>query len=663
MKKVILTLLLIAGVLGFFVSQKEGYHMDELLSYELSNAAYNPWIVPTQPEGRLAKFMRCEIQGENLGETLKNLGNTAADVLKNRGGSVLANYKADVYEEPVWIGAQQFRDYITVNRDDAFQYLSVYFNVKDDNHPPLHFMLLHTVSSIFQGKIKPFMGCAINIAAILATCLLIIAMGRMGEGTGIPLWNSKTGLLAALLYGLSSGAVATALLTRMYGLMTFFCVALLAIHVKKWRDKSFDVKNGWLIAVTVLGFLTQYFFLFYCLTLALATAVGLARGKMWKQLWRYIRAMVTAAVIGLACFPFAVSDVFSSGRGVEALEGLKSGLGGYGARLAAFGGILLERMFGSVQGGVVILLLLSGSVLLALALRGEKSGADSGVSAEDRELPAENRQVPVKECEVSAEERKAPAENRQVSVKECEVSAEGREVSAEKRKASVGDRVAFAGDNREALEERAGKSLGWLALLILPPVVYFLLAARMSPYLVDRYVMAVFPFGAMLLALFISGAVGLVWGRPAGNAQRGAAGKRPVEYALSFALAGMLCVINVATYDGEYLYRGYGAQEAVAEEYAELPCICVYDGVGYYENLLEFAKYDKTLLLTSGELENRRDTESITDLEKMVVLVKGNVDADNVQRVLANQYGMEPVRELIGSSVYGDGLWLYARAE
>lgn len=614
MKKVILTLLLIAGVLGVFVSQKEGYHMDELLSYELSNAAYNPWIVPTQPEGRLAKFMRCEIQGGNLGETLKNLGNTAADVLKNRGGSVLANYKADVYEEPVWIGAQQFRDYITVNRDDAFQYLSVYFNVKDDNHPPLHFMLLHTVSSIFQGKVKPFMGCAINIASILATCLLIIAMGRMGEGTGIPLWNSKTGLLAALLYGLSSGAVATALLTRMYGLMTFFCVALLAIHVKKWRDKSFDVKNGWLIAVTVLGFLTQYFFLFYCLTLALATAVGLARGKLWKQLWRYIRAMVTAAVIGLACFPFAVADVFSSGRGVEALEGLKSGLGGYGARLAAFGSILLERMFGSVQGGVVILLLLSGSVLLALVLRGKKSGADSGVSAEER-------------------------------------------------KASVGDRVAFAGDNGEALEERAGKSLGWLALLILPPVVYFLLAARMSPYLVDRYVMAVFPFGAMLLALFISGAVGLVWGRLAGNAQRGAAGKRPVEYALSFALAGMLCVVNVATYDGEYLYRGYGAQEAVAEEYAELPCICVYDGVGYYENLLEFAKYDKTLLLTSGELENRRDTESITDLEKMVVLVKGNVDEDNVQRVLADQYGMEPVRELIGSSVYGDGLWLYARAE
>lgn len=586
MKKEILTLLLIAGVLGFFVSQKEGYHMDELLSYELSNAAYNPWIVPTQPEGRLAKFMRCEIQGENIGETLKNLGNTALDVLKNRGGSELANYKADVYEEPVWIDAQQFRDYITVNGKDAFQYPSVYFNVKDDNHPPLHFMLLHTVSSVFQGKAEPFMGCAINIAAILGCCFLMLLLGRMGEGTGIPLWNRQTGLLAALLYGLSSGAVATALLIRMYGMMTFFCMALFALHVKKWRDKSFDAKNGWLIAVTVLGFLTQYFFLFYCLTLALVTAVGLAREKLWKQLRRYIRSMVTAAAIGLACFPFAVSDVFSSGRGVEALDSLKNGFGGYGERLGAFGGILLERLFGSVRGGAGILLLLGVSLLPAYAYNRKKGGA--------------------------------------------------------------------------AAENPAGRYGGWLILLIVPPAAYFLLAARMSPYMVDRYVMAVFPFCAILLALLIGGTVRLVWGRFAGEGA--AAGRRTVEYRISLVLAGMLCVLNVATYDGEYLYGGYALQKLMAKEHAEVPCICVYDGVGYYENLLEFTRYDKTLLLTPEELENRRDTESVEDLERVMVLVKRNVDADRVRLVMAEQYGMEPVQELIRESVYGDRIWIYEGA-
>ena len=145
----LLAVILCLGIMCVGVSFKEGYHMDELLSFELANARYNPWIVPTQPEGRLAKFVREEIQGDSFPETVSNLTETVKDVLQNRGNSKLLSYKADVYEEPVWISAEQFRDYVTVDGDDAFDYLSVYFNVKDDNHPPVHFMLLHTMSSLF----------------------------------------------------------------------------------------------------------------------------------------------------------------------------------------------------------------------------------------------------------------------------------------------------------------------------------------------------------------------------------------------------------------------------------------------------------------------------------------------------------------------------------
>lgn len=132
----LLAVILCLGVLCVGVSFKEGYHMDELLSFELADARYNPWIVPTQPEGRLAKFVREEIQGDSFGETLMNLKSTVTDVLKNRGSSKLLSYKADVYEEPAWITSGQFQDYVTVDGSDAFDYLSVYFNVKDDNHPP-----------------------------------------------------------------------------------------------------------------------------------------------------------------------------------------------------------------------------------------------------------------------------------------------------------------------------------------------------------------------------------------------------------------------------------------------------------------------------------------------------------------------------------------------
>ena len=83
----LLAVILCLGIMCVGVSFKEGYHMDELLSFELANARYNPWIVPTQPEGRLAKFVREEIQGDSFPETVSNLTDTVK-VCFRTGGTV-----------------------------------------------------------------------------------------------------------------------------------------------------------------------------------------------------------------------------------------------------------------------------------------------------------------------------------------------------------------------------------------------------------------------------------------------------------------------------------------------------------------------------------------------------------------------------------------------
>ena len=309
----IAVVLVCVAVFCIFVSMKEGYHMDELLSFELSNAEFNPWIVTTQPEGRLAKFVHNEIDGETFGETMGNLADTVKDVLRNRGNSKLLSYTADVYAEPVWITAEQFSDYIMVEGRDAFNYLSVYFNVKDDNHPPLHFMLLHTVSSLFRRNISPWMGCVINLGAVIGILILLYKLsGLLAPALGLENGGRPLGLMAALSYGLSTGAVATVLLIRMYGLVTLWCVLYFYLIVKKWQDASFDRKNGKLIFVTMLGFWTQYFFLFYCLLSAAVAAVCLWKSRRRKELFCFIRSMLIAALTGLALFPFALSLINNS---------------------------------------------------------------------------------------------------------------------------------------------------------------------------------------------------------------------------------------------------------------------------------------------------------------------------------------------------------------
>lgn len=538
----ILVLLLCLLVLGGFVLRKEGYHMDELLSFELANAEFTPWIVPTQPVGRLEKFVLNEIRGESAAETWGNIVETVKDVLENRGSSRMLSYKADVYEEPVWIDRQQFIDYITVGEDDAFNYLSVYFNVKDDNHPPVHFMLLHTISSIFRGKITPVMGCTVNIAAVAGIIILLMKLGSVyaeafaiGDGRAFK-------LTAALFYGLSAGAVATTLLIRMYALLTFFCVAYFYILVKKWQNDDFERHNKLLIFVTVMGFLTQYFFLFYCLVLALVISVLLLRSEKYKALISFIRSMIIAAVSGLVCFPFAISDVFSSGRGVEALDNLTQGISGYGGRLAEFTRVIMQRCGGYTVGVLFVLavvLFVTGLVL-----------------------------------------------------------------------------------GRNILEKNSGPLL-WM--LFVPPVIYFLLASRMAPYMVDRYMMPLFPFvmfSFILIVFLICRQV-----------------KR--SGAVIAVLLVLLEIAGTVNYDGTYLYTGYSDQLDVAQQNAHNACICVYAGVGYYENLIEFTDYDKTLLVTMSELEDREDTESITELKEVVVLVKYGVLPEDVEKVMVEKYGFE----------------------
>lgn len=572
----LLAVILCLGVLCIGVSFKEGYHMDELLSFELADARYNPWIVPTQPEGRLAKFVREEIQGDSFGETLMNLKSTVTDVLKNRGSSKLLSYKADVYEEPAWITSGQFRDYVTVDGSDAFDYLSVYFNVKDDNHPPVHFMLLHTMSSLFPGTLSPWLGCTINLICVGITLWLLLRLGRqLPEILGMEEQGRLLGILAVLLYGLSTGALASVLLIRMYCLLSCLCVALLSMHVEKWKEHGFDRSNKGLIAITVLGFLTQYFFLFYCILLAAVTAAGLLCSKRMRELWIYIRSMVVAAVIGLVLFPFAIADVFSSGRGVEALDNLASGFAGYGARLLAFARILADRTVGDLLLGAGC----ATAVVLAVVLWYRRHrGQELSMSREVR---------------------------------------------------------------------------GILCMLIIPVVGYYLLASRMSPYLVDRYVMPMFPMIALLLALLLC-CLGKRLAKASGWKGR----------LVGIGLMALIIVVQglrLASYDGEYLYRGYGHQEQLAEEYASLPCICVYAGVGYYENLPEFMHYDRTLLVTAEELAERKDVDSLRMLDRVVVLIKPGVEEETVSSVLRERYGMEPEETLLSEGVHGDNIYLYVR--
>ena len=493
----------------------------------------------------------------------------------------MLSYKADVYDEPVWISAKQFQDYITTDSRDNFNYLSVYFNVKDDNHPPLHFMALHTISSIWKGRISPWMGCSINLAMILGICIMLMKIGREFLGK-----TEEFGRAVCVLYALSMAGIATLLLIRMYAMLTFFCVAALYLHLKKRKEEQWKTRNKLLIFVTVCGFLTQYYFVIFMLFLAGVTVASLWKTQR-KQVLYYCRTMGISALLGLCIFPFSVADVLYSERGVESVQNLGSGFSGMGERLFQFWLILRDQVFGGMIGlGIFLLFVTAASAYWLI----RKHGEDSELAKVKKKMREKERSV--------------------------------------------------------------GGGLKWTYCMIgIPCIGYFLVVAKIAPYYADRYLMPVFPLLSLLIGVLLQSCLDFLKKYLKVFGYRG----------VLMAAAVLLVFPNLQSVKPVYLYEGYGLQEQMAEEFADRACLCVYEGVGYYQNLPEFTHYKKTLLVKQDELFTRSGDAMLEQERELVVLTKHNTDREAVKTYLEEEYGFLPAEYLMRESVHGDTLTLFRK--
>ena len=337
----------------FFAFQKEGYHMDEILSYELSNSEFTPWITPTQPEGRLEKFYRNEIHDDRFSRTVSNLITQAFDVLKRRGGSVAASYTADVYENPQWMTEDDITKYVTFYGSDSVIALSAYYNSTTDNHPPLYFMLINILSvawSLFDyGILSVWPGIILNMLFMAGSLLVICAFFKNIAG------RPYLGPLAAIIYGLSPAGLNTVLLIRMYSMTSFFCLAFTyVLFLKMQHDDEPRYKNKLLTLITVLGFLTQYFVCIYYFFLTVCVLIYLIRTKKKAVLKGVIKSLVISAVIGLILYPFVYHDFFGTTIGNSVMENM-SGIGGYFEKLILFGQIIAKECAGCTASLFVII--------------------------------------------------------------------------------------------------------------------------------------------------------------------------------------------------------------------------------------------------------------------------------------------------------------------
>ncbi|MBO5284823.1 MAG: hypothetical protein J6B00_02995, partial [Alphaproteobacteria bacterium] len=94
-----------------------------------------------------------------------------------------------------WIDGQTFNDYLTVQQGERFKYRHIYENLKIVEHPPLYFLLLHTVCSFFPDNFDKWHAGSINIVLFI---LIYIALFKLSE---LMLNDSRLAVCCVALWG------------------------------------------------------------------------------------------------------------------------------------------------------------------------------------------------------------------------------------------------------------------------------------------------------------------------------------------------------------------------------------------------------------------------------------------------------------------------------
>lgn len=251
----LLVLALQAAVILWFGGRKQGYFIDELYSFGLSNGYYKPFITSYE----------------------------------------------EIFQH--WEKGDLIHDYLTVQEGERFAYDSVIYNQSQDVHPPVYYMLLHTISSFFTDQYSKWLGIGLNLAAFLGCGYVLWKLGKLVFGEG------AAALAPVVIWGFSAGAVSYTLYIRMYMVLTLFTLLSAWLHVRMVRLGQTPLRLAVVLGVTLCGLLTQYYFVIFAFYLSAAYGIWkLLRGR-YREGILYGAGMFGAVGGAVLLFPACVAQL------------------------------------------------------------------------------------------------------------------------------------------------------------------------------------------------------------------------------------------------------------------------------------------------------------------------------------------------------------------
>lgn len=270
-------------------------------------------------------------------------------------------------EDGEWMERDTYFNEFVVLEGQEFQYGLVKLVQSWDVHPPVYYWLFHTVCSFFPGQFSKWFGLGINLAAFGLSLFLLRYLSLKVTG-----YNEKLALFVCLFYGFTPAAMSSVVFIRMYALLTVFVYLCAILHMdvverdraaigqlseetQKGKCQERNARAGKLsfrrfllplMAVTYLGFLTQYYYFIFLFFMASAFCIYLLRRD--RNLWNCIRygvSLAAAFVFAYLTYPSCLGQMFRGQRGAQATSNFFD-LSNTWMRISFFWKLLDEYVFG-----------------------------------------------------------------------------------------------------------------------------------------------------------------------------------------------------------------------------------------------------------------------------------------------------------------------------
>ena len=246
---------------AFFLNIKQGYHEDELLTYNLANSS-------------------------------KQL---------NIGG---------------WSTPDDMNEYLAVYPGHRFDYAQVVQNqIIDASHPPFYYALVHTVCSFFPEVFSKWLAFVINLAMMAGALIMLFKIGKRVTD------NNLYALIATGGYALSIACITTTIYLRMYASLTFFVLTFINLTIWFYEQKKVRLwQCAVLLPVVILGILTQYYFILCAGLTGLVYMIFSIKDKKIRNFLLYAATAFIGAGIAMAIYPHIIQNVLGGNRGLGSLN-------------------------------------------------------------------------------------------------------------------------------------------------------------------------------------------------------------------------------------------------------------------------------------------------------------------------------------------------------